>query len=319
MSDTITEGVRVIQAGPLAMIEDGGRMGVRHLGVTQSGAADWVSLYWANWLLGNAPDSAALEIVVGGGLTLEVERATRLALVGADLDARLDDAPLAPGKSFAVREGQRLVFRQPRDGLRSYLAFPGGLEAPEVLGSRSTTPRERLGGLHGDGQPLKAGDRLAWRGEPVGERGIPAGLLPSMPRPGCRLALVPGAQIGAFTGTSLYAAFNADWRVDDRADRMGVRLRGPQLISRLGSMISEGIPLGAVQVPPDGQPIILLNDRQTIGGYPRLGALTPLAAAMLTQCLPGQEVRLEAVARERAVADYRRFLRNFSGVGSPPR
>ncbi|MCE9684128.1 biotin-dependent carboxyltransferase family protein [Halomonas alkalisoli] len=319
MNDAGTQGMRVIQAGPLAMIEDGGRVGVRHLGVTQSGAADWVSLYWANWLLGNAPDSAALEIVVGGGLTLEVERATRLALVGADLDARLDDTPLVPGASFAVREGQRLVFRQPRDGLRSYLAFPGGLEAPEVLGSRSTTPRERLGGLHGDGQPLKVGDRLAWRGGPADERRIPTGVLPPMPRPGCRLALVPGAQIAEFTGASLYAAFNADWRVDDRADRMGVRLRGPRLRCRLGSMISEGIPLGAVQVPPDGQPIVLLNDRQTIGGYPRLGALTPLAAARLAQCLPGQEVRLVAVSRERAVADYRWVMRNFSDGGPASR
>ncbi|RDB43034.1 allophanate hydrolase subunit 2 family protein [Halomonas sp. DQ26W] len=312
MKDTIAAGMRVVQAGPLAMIEDGGRVGVRHLGVTQSGAADWVSHYWANWLLGNSPDSAALEIVVGGGLTLEVERATRLALVGADLDARLDDEPLVPGTSFAVREGQRLVFRQPCDGLRVYLAFPGGLEAPEVLGSRSTTPREQLGGLHGDGQPLKAGDRLAWRGEPNDERSIPERLLPPMPRPGCRLAMVPGAQIAEFTGSSLYAAFNTDWRVDDRADRMGARLRGPTLQCRLGSMISEGIPLGAVQVPPDGQPIVLLNDRQTIGGYPRLGALTPIAAARLAQCLPGQEVKLVAVSRERAVADYRRMLQNFS-------
>ncbi|AMD00493.1 biotin-dependent carboxyltransferase family protein [Halomonas chromatireducens] len=311
MSREGAKGLRVIQAGPLAMIEDGGRMGVRHLGVTQSGAADWVSLYWANWLLGNAPDTAALEIVVGGGLTLEIERATRLAWVGADLDARLDDAPITPGSSFAVREGQRLVFSQPRDGLRGYLAFPGGLAAPEVLGSRSTTPREQLGGLHGDGQPLKTGDRLAWRGEPGEERRIPAGLLPPMPRPGCRLALIPGAQIAEFTGASLYAAFNSVWQVDDRADRMGVRLRGPRLESRVGSMISEGIPLGAVQVPPDGQPIVLLNDRQTIGGYPRLGALSPLAAARLAQCLPGQEVRLVAVARERALADYRGFLRNF--------
>lgn len=315
MNGTGAEGLRVIQAGPLAMIEDGGRVGVRHLGVTQSGGADWVSLYWANWLLGNALDSAALEIVVGGGLTLEAERTTRLALVGADLDARLDDAPLVPGMSFVVREGQRLVFRQPRDGLRSYLAFPGGLEAPVVLGSRSTTPRERLGGLHGDGQPLKAGDRLSWSGEPVGGRRIPAGLLPPMPRPGCRLALVPGAQIAEFTGASLYAAFNSDWRVDDRADRMGVRLRGPRLQCNLESMISEGIPLGAVQVPPDGQPIVLLNDRQTIGGYPRLGALTPLAAARLAQCLPGHEVRLVAVSRERAVADYRWSMQNFSDSG----
>ncbi|MFW6346348.1 MAG: allophanate hydrolase, partial [Halomonas sp.] len=100
-------------------------------------------------------------------------------------------------------------------------------------------------------------------------------------------------------------------RVDDRADRMGVRLTGPRLACRIGSLVSEGIGLGAVQVPPDGQPIALLNDRQTIGGYPRLGALTPLAASRLAQCLPGQEVRLVPVCGERALADYRRFRTAF--------
>ncbi|PMR77472.1 biotin-dependent carboxyltransferase family protein [Billgrantia endophytica] len=303
--------MKVVQAGPLALVEDGGRLGVRHLGVTQGGAADWVSFYWSNWLLGNPLNSTALEVVVGGGLVLEAECAARLALTGADLDATLDDEPLLPGASFAVRPGQRLTFRQPREGLRAYLAFPGGLEAPQVLGSASTTPRERLGGLHEDGRPLTVGDRLTWRGAPAVERHLPPGSTVWLPGSDCRLELVAGAQIGVFTGASLYAAFNARWRVDDRADRMGVRLLGPGLASHASSMISEGIPLGAVQVPPDGQPIVLLNDRQTIGGYPRLGALTPLAAARLAQCLPGQEVRLVATSRARALAEHRRVLGRF--------
>nr|WP_163501309.1 biotin-dependent carboxyltransferase family protein [Halomonas socia] len=290
----MSDGIVVKQTGPLALVEDGGRFGVRHLGVTQGGAADWISFRWANWLLGNPLDSAALEIVMGGGLTLEVERATRLALAGADLAATLDDAPLTPGSSFTVRPGQRLVFHQPLAGLRAYLAFPGGLTAPEVLGSRACTVRERLGGLHGDGQPLAVGDRLSWPGEAPAERRLPEGLAPHMPSAGYRLALVPGAQLAHFSGASLYRAFNMAWQVDNRADRMGVRLSGPALRCALRGMVSEGIPLGAVQVPADGQPIVLLNDRQTIGGYPRLGALTPSACASLAQCLPGTEVRLAA-------------------------
>ncbi|WP_104203441.1 biotin-dependent carboxyltransferase family protein [Billgrantia saliphila] len=303
--------LRVIQAGPLALIEDGGRFGVRHLGVTQSGGADWVSLRWANWLLGNELDSAALEIVIGGGLTLEAESDATLALVGADLSAELDGEPLAPGASFRVLAGQRLVFRQPRNGLRAYLAVPGGFDVPEVLGSRSATPRERLGGHAGDGRSLQAGDRLSWHGSADAGRELPSAASAYDTLTGDRLALVLGAQIGHFSGPSLYRAFNTPWRVDDRADRMGVRLVGPSLQCQLAGMVSEGIPLGAVQVPPDGQPIVLLNDRQTIGGYPRLGALTPLAAARLAQCLPGQGLRLVAISRAQALEAHRRCLAAF--------
>jgi allophanate hydrolase subunit 2 len=125
------------------------------------------------------------------------------------------------------------------------------------------------------------------------------------------LPLIPGAQIADFTGRSLYDAFNAEWQVDTRADRMGVRLLGPRLHCNLSSMVSEGINLGSVQVPPDGQPIALLNDRQTIGGYPRLGALTPLAVSRLAQCMPGQTVRLVAQGSDRALREYRAFRARF--------
>ncbi|MCC5884034.1 MAG: biotin-dependent carboxyltransferase [Halomonas sp.] len=313
--------LRVVQAGPLALMVDDGRFGVRHLGVTQGGAADWFSYRWANWLLGNALNAAALEIAIGGGLVLEAEADATLALMGADLDVRLDDRPVAPGASFRIGAGQRLAFRQPRNGLRAYLAVPGGFDVTEVLGSRSATPREQLGGQHGDGRALQAGDRLRWHGQAGTTRSLPFLPATSLTLSGNSLALVPGAQIDRFTGASLYRAFNLPWRVDDRADRMGVRLVGPKLVCRMGSMISEGIPLGAVQVPPDGQPIVLLNDRQTIGGYPRLGALTPLAVARLAQCLPGHEVRFVATAREQALETYRRCLAAFDRVspGQAPR
>ena len=116
-----------------------------------------------------------------------------------------------------------------------------------------------------------------------------------------------GAQIGDFSGISLFEAFNSDWALDSRADRMGIRLLGPQLVYQGAPMISEGIPLGAVQVPPDGQPIVLLNDRQTIGGYPRLGALTPLALAQLAQCMPGAVVRFRAVVQDEAWREQQAF------------
>lgn len=297
----------VEKTGPLALIQDGGRRGVAHLGATQSGALDWIALGWANWLLGNPVDNAALEITLGGGLTLRAEGSARLALAGADLEATLEGEPLTPGSSFVVEAGQRLTFQRPRAGVRAYLAFPGGLQSPEVLGSRACVVREQLGGLHGDGTPLQAGDELTWQPGDPGPRTLPAPP-PAMPAPGVALSLVPGSQIAQFSGQSLYRAFNQPWRVDDRADRMGVRLLGPTLRSSLDGIISEGIPLGAVQVPSDGQPIVLLNDRQTIGGYPRIGALTPEACATLAQCMPGHEVRLRPVTASQAREEHLRVM-----------
>ncbi|MCK0753818.1 5-oxoprolinase subunit C family protein [Chromohalobacter japonicus] len=290
------KGLIVERAGPLALIQDGGRFGVRHLGVTQGGAADWVSLGWANWLLGNASQAPGVEITLGG-LTLYAEAPATLALTGADLGATLDDEPLAPGNCFTIAAGQRLAFESPRAGLRAYLAFPGGLDAAPVLGSVASTVRESLGGLDGQGRVLTEGDCLTWSGGAGPERTLPSGV-GTLPGDGKRvtLSLVGGAQIADFSGTSVFEAFNTPWQVDQRADRMGVRLSGPELRYLGEGMVSEGIPLGAVQVPADGQPIVLLNDRQTIGGYPRLGALTPLACARLAQCQPGTEVWLTPVA-----------------------
>ncbi|MFG6667638.1 biotin-dependent carboxyltransferase family protein [Halomonas sp. HNIBRBA4712] len=302
------QGLRVIQAGPLALVQDTGRFGLNHLGITQGGAADWISYRWANWLLGNDPHSAALEIVMGGNLTLEAECEVTLALVGADLDARLDDAPLAAQGTFTLAPGQRLCFRQPKGGLRTYLAFPGGLDAPKTLGSRACTAREKIGGLADDGTPLKAGDRLTWFGGESTHRTLPRGIQLPLPSTECTLPFVLGAQASHFAGRNLYQAFNQVWTVDQRADRMGIRLTGTPLQSALSGIVSEGIPLGAVQIPPDGQPIVLMNDRQTIGGYPRIGALTPSACARLAQCLPGTKVRLAPVSATQAQLLHRRQL-----------
>lgn len=292
--------------GLLATLQDAGRFGVRHLGVGQGGGADWISLRWANWLLGNAPDAAVIEITLGG-FSLVAEQDVCLALCGADLDARLDDAPLAPWRSFVVRRGQRLSLNQARLGLRAYLAAPGGFTAPQVLGSCATVVREGLGGLHRDGRPLAEGERLGWRGASPEPREVPAAQVPALDSRAL-LAVVLGAQIADFAGQSLFDAFNSDWTVDNRADRMGVRLLGPRLECRRGEMVSEGIPLGAIQVPADGQPIVLLNDRQTIGGYPRLGALTPLALARLAQCAPGSVLRLTPLGLESAQRQQRQLL-----------
>jgi biotin-dependent carboxylase-like uncharacterized protein len=295
---------------PLCLLQDAGRFGVRHLGVTQGGAADWCSMSWANWLLGNALDVPVIEVTLGGFAVI-AEDDCLLALAGADLGAQIDGQPLAPWRSFKLGKGQTLRLTQPLLGARAYLAVPGGFEAPKVLGSSATVVREEFGGLDGLGLPLAKGAALSYRGESVPLREVPLALRLDL-QSNAPLDLVLGAQIGQFSGQSLFDVFNSVWTLDSRADRMGIRLLGKALQYQGQPMISEGIPLGAVQVPPDGQPIVLLNDRQTIGGYPRLGALTPLALARLAQCLPGAQVRLRPVVQDVAHREHIKYLQRFS-------
>ncbi|MFM9488539.1 5-oxoprolinase subunit C family protein [Pseudomonas monachiensis] len=295
----------------LCLLQDAGRFGVRHLGVTQGGAADWRSMSWANWLLGNGLDASVIEITLGG-FTVVAEDDCVLALAGADLGAQVDGEALAPWRSFRLHKGQRLQFTRPLLGARAYLAAPGGFDAPKVLGSSATVVREELGGLDGMGHALGKGASLSYSGNSlVLLRELPGQWVPDFTGEPL-LDLVLGAQIGEFGGQSLFNAFNSVWSIDSRADRMGIRLLGAALQYQGQPMISEGIPLGAVQVPPDGQPIVLLNDRQTIGGYPRLGALTPLALARLAQCLPGAKVRLRPVVQEMAHREQVEYLQRFT-------
>ena len=298
----------IIEAStPLCLLQDAGRFGVRHLGVTQGGALDWVSMSWANWLLDNALDAPVVEVTLGG-LTLQAEDYCLLALAGADLGAFVDERAISPGRSFILQKGQRLRFTQPFNGARAYLAAPGGFDAQAVLGSCATVVREALGGVDGGGKALAEGGQLAYSGT--------GGAMKVLASPGLQfgasLDLISGAQIGQFSGHGLFDSFNSEWALDSRADRMGMRLLGTPLQYQGPSLISEGIPLGAIQVPPDGQPIVLLNDRQTIGGYPRLGALTPLSLARLAQCLPGEKVRVAPVVQEAAHRQHIKFLQRFS-------
>ena len=302
-------GLLIQASNPMCVLQDAGRFGVRHLGVTQGGAADWLSMAWANWLLGNSPDAAVIEITLGG-LTLVAQADCSLALAGADLAATVDGQALKPWRSFDLKKGQTLAFTQPLLGARAYLAAPAGFIAPQVLGSCATVVREQLGGPDGFGRALVAGDELRFAAVSRPLRELARDAIPHFTsKPG--LDVVLGAQIGAFSGQSTFDAFNQPWTVDSRADRMGIRLLGPALVYQGAPMISEGIPLGAIQVPPDGQPIVLLNDRQTIGGYPRLGALTPLALARLAQCLPGEGVHLRPTTQEAALCQHVSYMQRL--------
>ncbi|MFR0692590.1 biotin-dependent carboxyltransferase family protein [Enterobacterales bacterium AE_CKDN230030158-1A_HGKHYDSX7] len=302
--------LQVIACGPLCLLQDGGRQGWQRLGVSPGGPVDKHAAAWANRLLGNAQGAPLLEVALGG-LELEAQVDTWLALTGAELPATLDGEPLPGWSRFRVRAGQRLKLGFARAGQRAFLAVAGGLHAQPILGSVSTQTRERLGGLTGNGQPLVAGDLLDCT--VCGDRFARGASVPWPYRPDYRetptLRVLPGPD--AFTEEQREAFFAQHWQISPQSDRMGVRLRG-EALSAPRRQWSLGVVEGAIQVPPDGQPIVLLADRQTMGGYPLLGVLHPLDIGRLAQCPAHSEVRFAPASVEQAQADLRSFLRFFA-------
>lgn len=300
----------VIACGPLCLLQDGGRLGWQRLGVSPGGPVDKHAAAWANRLLGNPYGTALLEIALGG-VELEAQDDTWLALTGAELPAQLDGAPLPVWSRFRVRAGQRLKLGFARAGQRAYLSAAGGFRATPVLGSVSTQTRERLGGLIGNGEPLAVGDVLECSA--AGEHFSRGADVPWPYRPDYRdspvLRVLPGPD--AFTTEQRRVFFTQPWQISPQSDRMGVRLRG-EALGAPRRQWSLGIVEGAIQVPPDGQPIILLADRQTMGGYPLLGVLHPLDIGRLAQCPAHSEVRFAQASVEQAQADLRLFLRFFA-------
>ncbi len=273
--------VPVIEPGPLTSIQDpAGRPGWRHYGVPVGGAADAWSALLANRLAGN-PDGAALIEVTLGGAAFRLGSPMVLALTGG-LVGSLDDRPLPAASAINVAAGS-VVRVEPGSGARGYLAFAGGIEAEPVLGSASTDLRSGFGGL--DGRALAAGDvlltseaparRLAWHGT----------------RPGGLVRVVRGPHEAGFEELC-----SGTWTVSIAADRAGVRLDGPLIRPSLREVPSIGLPIGAVQIPPDGHPIAMLADRPVTGGYPVPAVVIRADVGRLAQLLSGDEVRFGSVS-----------------------
>ncbi len=304
------KGLRVLKPGPLSLLQDGGRQGWQHLGVSPAGPQDLHAAAWANRLLHNPWGTPLLEIALGD-VELQAERDTWLAVCGADMPLSLDGQVLPLWSRFPVRAGACLTLGFARSGQRAYLAVAGGFRAAPVLGSVSAQQREGLGGLDGQGSPLQTGDRL-----PCGSGGVfshPASV-PWPYRPDYRgkplLRVITGGDAASFDEDQLQGFFAQAWQLSPHSDRMGARLLGEplQVPAREWSL---GVGRGAIQVPPDGQPIILQADHQTMGGYPLLGWLHPLDQSRLAQCPAHQEVRFTPVSVSDAQAELREFYRFF--------
>ncbi|MBM9510514.1 biotin-dependent carboxyltransferase family protein [Actinacidiphila acididurans] len=276
----------VVRAGALTTVQDLGRPGHAHLGVPRSGALDPPALRLANRLVGNAADAAGLETTISG-CALRPSRPVVVAVTGAPCPVRVGGRPAAWGAPVLVPAGSVLDVGAPSGGgLRSYVAVAGGVAVPRVLGSRSTDLLSGLGP-----EPLREGARL-----PVGPRHGPSRAADAVPYPGpvreLVLPLAPGPRDDWFTPQALRTLVTGRWTVSPDSNRIGLRTLGPALDrARDGELPSEGMVLGAVQVPPDGRPVVFLADHPTTGGYPVIGVVPEGSLPAAAQSPPGTRIR----------------------------
>lgn len=279
--------IEILRTGPLALLEDLGRPGLAHIGVTRSGAADRRAHLLANRLVGNPAESATIEITLGGFVCRVIGADIDLTVTGADANPAVNGTPFGTNSIRHVRDGQTISMAQPGAGLRSYLAVRGGFAVQPVLDSRSYDTLSRLGP-----PPLRAGDIL-----PIGQHSgtYPeldvAPVAPITDGP-VELLAFPGPRHDWFSNPDTLV--HADWVVTGRSDRVGMRLAGPPLIHHRPQrqLPSEGTTRGAIQVPPIGQPVILGPDHPVTGGYPVIGVVTDADTDRIAQLRPGQIIRL---------------------------
>lgn len=282
----VDRAVAVLDAGALTTIQDLGRPGWAHLGVPRSGALDQPASRLANRLVGNREDAAVLE-TTSSGVGLRLERATTLAVTGARCAVHVDGRAAAWGAALVVGAGAEIRVGTATEGLRSYVALAGGIDVPPVLGSRSTDLLSGLGPT-----PLRAGDRFALGPPgraPHGSEAVPR------PVPGV-LRVVLGPRSDWFSAAAVAALDGAAYDVAADSNRVGLRLTGPVVArDRDGELPSEGMVLGAIQVPPSGQPIVFLNDHPTTGGYPVVAVVVEEDLAVCAQARPGDRLTLRVV------------------------
>ena len=287
----------VLAPGVLSLLQDLGRFGQAALGLTAGGPMDPQSAYWANRLLSNPQGSTLIECSVGG-LQLKANGSSYIAVTGANAALTINGKAAQAWTTHKVSNGDVIELAMASQGLRCYLAVAGGFDVKPQFGSTSTVLREGVGGLNGN--KLQAGDSL-----PAAQvTSLPRLQLPAQYRPQFNriltLRLIEGYQAASFASTERQRFYLNSYQVTPQADRMGYKLKGGAIRCQQSQLLSEGICYGAVQIPPDGQPIVLLNDRQTLGGYPKIGSVLSLDCALLSQAGAGVEVYFTPISAEQA-------------------
>ncbi len=295
-------GLRILQPGIAATLQDGGRWGYQRFGVPISGAIDLISWRIANIIVGNAPDSAAVEIL-GAGLTVKVEAESVLvAVAGAapafTLDGGNATVQVPPLRGVVAKRGDTLRLPPPKNGAVYYLAVAGGFDIRPVLGSMSTYRRAAFGGL--EGRAFKADDLLPLAlGTASSKRRFGLDIEITAPT---SLRVMRGPSAGNFSPETFETLFSSSYTVSPSSDRMGLRLQGPAVSpSTKGEIPSQGVTSGGMQVPADGQPILLLADRGTAGGYPRIATVIGADLAAAGRLAAGMTIKFQEVSREEAL------------------
>ncbi|RKO65860.1 biotin-dependent carboxyltransferase family protein [Desulfofundulus salinus] len=308
--------LKVEKPGMLTTIQDLGRHGFQEFGMPVAGAADEFSFKLANMLVRNRPEEAALELTLAGP-TLKVLEEGVIAITGADMGPQLNGRPLVMWEAVLVYPGDVLSFGWSRQGCRAYLAVAGGINVPPVMGSKSTYLRGSIGGF--EGRALRGGDIIS-SGVPsypldelVG-RSIPPEYISSY-NGKWEVRVVLGPQDDYFTAKGIQTFLQSEYKVTPECDRMGCRLEGPPIEHQKGAdIISDGIPAGAVQVPGHGQPIIMLADRQTTGGYAKIATVISSDLWKVAQAKPGDIIHFRAVTLPEAHQAYRIYRERLQSL-----
>ncbi len=309
--------LEIIEVNGLATIQDSGRVGWRKFGVPTSGAMDAFAFRTANLLAGNDPNCAAIEIGLGD-IALRALRdcVVSVAGVGFGLSVYIWDFPL--WSSYYIRGGWTIRLNKQDSGMWAYIAVSGGVRTPPVLGSASTYLRSPFGGL--DGRQLQAGDVLKSGTPSRSLNNLAARTLPESARPlygdDLILDIIIGPQEKYFTDESTATFISHEYTVSPTSDRMGYRLEGEKLIHRNKTeLVSEGMTMGAIQVPSSGQPIVMMADSPTTGGYPKIGTVARADLPLLAQCVPGKsKIRFRKTTVVKAQKKYRELMSGLERI-----
>lgn len=304
--------VKVLHPGLLTTIQDLGRYGSQKYGVIVGGAMDSYSLRAANLLVGNKENEGALEITLFGTALL-FEADWVIAITGGDLQAVIDDKKAATWRPILVRKGSILQFKSAINGCRAYVAFAGGIAVPEIMGSKSTYLRAGIGGYKG--RALKKEDVIEF----AEMNELSQSIFAKLEKVECdptwsvnftklvnlqqaqTIRVIRGSEFDRFDENSKRSLFQKSFRLTTQADRMGYRIEGPQLsLERKFELLSEGVTFGTIQVPPNGNPIVLMVDRQTTGGYPKIGQIISADLSSMGQLQPNAVIHFKEISHEEA-------------------
>ena len=304
-------GIKILNPGLLTSIQDLGRVGYQKFGISPSGALDQTALKIANLLVNNPMGEAALEMTLMGAV-IEFTASNVIAVTGGNFIPTLNDSPVPLYAAISVKAGDTLAFGVAKSGCRCYIAFSGGLDVPVVMGSKSTNLKCKIGGYQG--RQLKLGDEVPFTAPVDTLPGIFQRTVPYYKREEkiCNLRVVLGLQTEYFTEKGMQTFLGEEYTVTNRSDRMGCNLEGPVIeYQSKADIISDGIPFGGIQIPNGGKPIIMLSDRQTTGGYAKIGTVISVDIPLFVQRKMGDKIRFKEISIEQAqklVADEARKL-----------